>query len=67
MERARKEKEKKKLQKVFMLTSLEFLKEKKLFEAEFYFGCNVIQKSSSDILFFLPLRLTEIRLKKDKD
>ena len=46
---------------VFMLTSLEIVVERKknCLRGELYFGCNVIQKSSSDTYFF-PLRLTEI-------
>ena len=39
---------------VFLLTSLEFLKEKNCLRGEFCFGCNVIQKSSSDIYFSYP-------------
>ena len=35
---------------VFMLTSLDIVVErKKLLRGELYFGCNLIQKSSSDI------------------
>ena len=33
---------------VFMLTSLEFLKEKDCLRRDFYFGCKVIKKSSSN-------------------
>ena len=46
---------------VFMLTSLEFLKEKGCLRRDFYFGCKVIIKSRSNIYkFFLPLWLIEI-------
>ena len=40
---------------VFMLTSLKIVFERKnCFWGELYFGCNVIQKSSSDIYFSYP-------------
>ena len=40
---------------VFMLTSLEIVVERKnCLRGELYFGCNVIQKSSSDIYFSYP-------------
>ena len=40
---------------VFMLTSLEIVVERKnCLRGKLYFGCNVIQKSSSDIYFSYP-------------
>ena len=40
---------------VFILTSLEIVVERKnCLRGELYFGCNVIQKSSSDIYFSYP-------------
>ena len=50
---------------VFMLTSLEIvLGKKNCLRGELYFGCNVIQKSSSDI-YFLTLAANRNLIKKD--